>query len=137
MRDVMTNWRTVADGDLDATETLTAIELGQAPIGGWPVSVQVPEQDDGADTLDVTWEESATQGGTYREFQKSRPQVTGAGDAAAPLELTDRIQNNLPWVRAVLTVAGSTPNFGAVTVGIDAGKHRNALQQGAYADSML
>lgn len=132
MRDVFTNWRTQADGALDGTETLDPIKIGQAPIGGYPVVVHIPEQDDGGDTLTITWEESATQGGTYRQFHTTRPQVTGTGSAAAPISLEDRLQNNLPWVRCVLTVTGSSPDFGAVTVGMDAGKFRNALQAGAY-----
>lgn len=132
MRDVLVEWRTQADGDLDATETTSGIEVGQAPIAGWPVVVHVPEQDDAADTLDITWEESDAIAGTYREIQKTRPRVTGSTTAAAPISLEDRIHNNLPFLRCVLTVAGSTPNFGEVTVGMDAGKYRNALQAGAY-----
>lgn len=133
MRDALNQWRTQADGDLEATETLDPINLGQAPIGGFPVVVHVPDQDASGDTLDVTWEESATEGGTYREFAKSRPRVTGTGNAKAPISLRDTINNNLPWVRPILTVGGSTPNFGAVTVGIDVGSRRNALTAGEYA----
>lgn len=133
MRDALNEWRNASAGDLEATETLAAIEIGQAPIGGFPVVVHVPAQDASGDTLDITWEESATQGGTYREIQKTRPRVTGTGNAAAPISLQDVLVNNLPWVRCVLTVTGSTPNFGAVTVGIDAGARRNALTAGNYA----
>lgn len=136
MRDAFTNWRTADDGDLEATETLSGIRVGQAPLGGWPVIIHVPAQDDAADTLDITWEEAPDNdgvAGTYREIVKTRPQVTGSGDAAAPISLADRIHNNYPWLRPKLTVAGSTPNFGAVTVGMDAGTFRNALPAGEYA----
>ncbi|MFA7296259.1 MAG: hypothetical protein WC211_03610 [Dehalococcoidia bacterium] len=132
MRDTYTNWRVIADGDLTATETAAGIEIGQAPIEGFPVVVHIPEQDDAADTLDITWEESDALAGTYREFQKTRPRVTGSGTAAAPISLPDRLHNNLAFVRCVLTVAGATPNFGAVSVGMDAGAFRNALQAGPY-----
>ena len=76
MRDAYTNWRTASDGDLDGTETTGPINLGQAPIGGHPVVVHIPEQAADADTLDITWTESATSGGSYREFQKTRPQAS-------------------------------------------------------------
>lgn len=136
MRDVLNQWRTSSDGNLTATETTAGIELGQAPIGGFPVVVHVPDQFADADTLDITWEESATLAGTYREFQKTRPRITGASGAASAKvtskSLQDVLVNNLPFVRLVLTVAGSAPNFGAVTAGIDVGARRNAIQAGNY-----
>jgi len=130
MKDIYTNWRTSADGSLTATETTAAIEIGAAPTHGHGVAVHVPAQNNAADTLDITFEESDTEGGTFRRFADVRPQVTGSGAAAAPIDLPLRIYPTRPWVRCVLTVAGTTPDFGSVAVGLDTGAHRNDLQLG-------
>src|SRR5690606_14312707 len=135
--DVFTNWRTEADGALSTTYTSSYIRVGQAPIGGWPVVVHIPDQDADADTLTITWEESANGSTGERRFHTTQPVVTGASGAATSprpdgLSLRDRLQNNLPYVRCVLTVTGGTPDFGAVTVGMDEGAFRNVVTRGVY-----
>jgi len=135
MRDAYTNWRTAEDGDLEATETSSAIKIGPAPVVGHGVAITVPEQAADADTLDITFTESATESGTYREFAKVRPQVTGAGTlpASARTHSRDfdlRIYNTQPWVKAVFTVGGSSPNFGEVSAGLDPSAYRNDLPVG-------
>lgn len=136
MRDTFTNWRTQDAGALTQTETTAGVKVGQAPIAGWPVVIHVPEQDADADTLTITWQESADNS-TWRTFASTQPVVTGAPSAATSaangLSLEERLHNNQEYVRCVLTVDGSSPDFGLVTVGMDAGKYRNALQEGAYA----
>ncbi|MCR4339420.1 MAG: hypothetical protein NUW01_05980 [Gemmatimonadaceae bacterium] len=131
MKDSYSNWRTSEDGSLTATETTDAMEIGAAPTHGFGVAIHVPAQDASGDSLTITFTESATQGGTYREFAAAHPVVTGSGDAAAPIDLNLRIYNTQPWVKCVLTVvdAGSA-DFGAVHVGLEPSAHRNDLQIG-------
>lgn len=126
MKDANTNWRTAADGALTSTETTDGIFLGPAPVKGHGAVVHVPEHDDDADTLDVTFEESDAEAGTYREFA-ALPQITGAD---SPGDYEVRLANRQPWVRAVLTVAGTTPDYGEVHAGLDDGAHPNDNQQG-------
>ncbi len=131
MRDIYTELRSLTDGDLEATETTTGMYIGQANVaGGVPISINVPEQDASADTLTITFEESESLAGTYRQIATAEPVITGTTVAAAPKQINLRLSNVLDYVRCVLTVTGSTPNFGAVTVGVDLGKYANVLTGG-------
>lgn len=137
MRDMYTEWRRPSDGAVTTTVTTEPIRLGQAPGLGFPVKIIVPEQDADADTLTITVQESATENSGYRTFA-SVPVVTGAAGTdlsarASSLTIPFRINNTLPYVRWVLTVAGSSPDFGGVSIGVDVGSYANALQGGVYA----
>ena len=131
MKDAYTNWRELADGNLTATETSAAIELGAAPMGGHRVQLTVPERNANGDTLDLTFTQSATLGGSYATFH-TYAQITGTVVNAESGGITRAItiQNTLPFVKAVLTVGGATPDFGDVTVGLDAGVRENVLTVG-------
>lgn len=127
MKDATNIWRDVDDVDLEATEgSITGIDVGPAGKHGHPAQVIVPAIDAEADTLIVTWQESATVGGQYRTFA-TMPTITGAS-AAGTYEI--ELQNRQRFVRPVLTVTGSTPNFGAVVVALDGAGVPNDLQTG-------
>jgi len=128
MKDSYTNWRELADGNLAATETSPAVELGAAPIAGHDVVVHVPAQNANGDTLDITFTQSATLGGSYVLFH-TIAQITGA--SAAPTRRVAKLQNTLAFVKCVLTVGGSTPNWGAVSAGVDVGYRENVLTVGS------
>jgi hypothetical protein len=124
MKDVYTNLRTDADGTFDATETTPGQQWRPAPTKGYGVQVHVPSITGTSPTLDIVFQESATLGGTYRRIATVE-QITTAGDY--PI----RVYNKQPFVRAVLTLGGSSsPAFGSVHVGLDDGAHRNDLQSG-------
>ena len=131
MKDAYTNWREIADGNLTATETSAAIELGPAPMGGHAVMVTIPERNANADTLDITFTQSATLGGSYATFH-TRAQVTGTAVNAVSGGLVQKftIENTLPFVKCVMTVGGATPDFGDVTAGLDVGARANFLTVG-------
>ena len=131
MKDAYTNWRELADGNLTATETSAAIEIGAAPMGGHDVQLTVPERNANGDTLDRTFTQSATLGGSYALVQ-TYPQITGTVVNAEGGGITRAIKlaNTLPFVKAVLTVGGATPDFGDVTVGLDVGIRENKLTVG-------
>ena len=132
MKDAYTNWREIADGNLTATETSAAIEIGPAPIVGHDVAITIPEANAAADTLIITFTESATFGGSYATFN-TLATITGTLVAAGPgdaLRRTVKLNNTLPFVKCVLSVTGATPDFGDVTVGIDVGIRTNVLTIG-------
>lgn len=126
MKDALTNWRTSDGGNLTATETLAALDLaGQFPhVGSFDAVVHVPQATGTTPTLDITVQEAQTEGGTYRTIQ-TMPQIVAAGTYKV------RLLNNRRWTRFVLTVGGTTPNFGAVHVGLDEGNVQNDVKLGA------
>lgn len=129
MRDIFTELRTQADGALTATETTAGAYLGAAPVaGGTPFVLAVPEMDNDADTLTVTFEESETLGGTYRLIDTMQPIFDDTDQVPATQHI--RVNNVLDYVRAVFTVTGSTPDFGLVTLGVDLGSYPNVLTGG-------
>ncbi len=130
MRDIFTEFRSLTDGDLTATETTSGLYLGAAAPKGTPVRIEVPAQDASGDTLVITFEESDTVGGTYRRIATAQPEVTGTTVGAAPKEIDIVINNVLDFVRMVFTVTGSSPNFGPVTAGVDLGGYQNVLSGG-------
>jgi hypothetical protein len=135
VKDLYTNWRELDDGNLTATETSAAVKVGNGGQIGHTLQVTVPARNADADTLDITFTESATSGGSYALF-KTMPQITGTAVAAAllaggSLTINTKLGNTLPWVKCVMTVGGSTPNFGRVHAGLDAGVAPNLLQIGA------
>ena len=132
MHDTYTDWRAIADGNLTATETSAAIELGPAPIAGHDVAINVPARNADADTLVITFTQSATLGGSYATFL-TLATITGTQVAAGVgggIKRAAQLQNTLPFVRIVLTVAGATPDFGDVSAGVDAGVRANVLTIG-------
>lgn len=132
MRDIYTELRTLSDGDLTATETTAGMYIGQAPVsGGVPISITVPAMDNDADTLTITFEESASLAGTYRAIATVQPVFDDTDQVPAQQHI--RLSNVLDYVRCVLTVTGATPNFGAVTVGVDLGSYANVLTGGPAA----
>ena len=130
MRDIFANFRTASDGDLTATETTAGVYLGAAPLVGTPVAIGIPEMDDDADSLTITFEESAELAGTYRAIDTLQPIIDDAERSPVPTTRHIRINNKLDYVRMVFTVAGATPNFGAVTAGVDLGSYPNVLTGG-------
>ena len=99
--------------DLTATVTGAGKEIQGTPIDGPTVRVSVPQATGTAPTLDITIQES-TDNVTYVTL------VTFKQIVAAGVHLR-RYSSRLKWVRAVLTVAGTTPNFGKVQVGFATG----------------
>lgn len=129
MRDIFTNLRSASDGDLEATETTPGGYFGAAPVaGGIPFVIGVPEMDDDADTLTITFQESESLNGTYRLIDTVQPIFDDTDQVPATQHI--RVNNVLDYVRCVLTVTGATPNFGEVTVGVDLGSYPNVLTGG-------
>ncbi len=128
MKDALTNWREIADGNLTATETSAAIEIGPAPIGGHKVAIHLPVAPNAAgDGLAITFTQCATFGGSYTLFH---PIATLTGATITPDDLGVLLNNTQAFVKCVMTVTGATPNWGAVSAGLDEGYRKNVLTLG-------
>jgi len=71
-----------------------------------------------APTLDVKLQSSATQGGTYADITGAVfTQVTNAADATETITVDlDGIANR--WIRAVITISGTSPTFDLSLTGL-------------------
>lgn len=103
--------------DLTATETGSFVTVDQ-PGPGLQIVVLVPEHNADGDTLDVVIDYS-TDGSTAEGTKLTFPQITGASSSPSRYALgLPQTSKAITHMRAVLTVAGSTPDYGAVTVEI-------------------
>jgi len=106
--------------DLTSTENCTGKHVGASPYQGMKALVHVPEADDAADTLDIHFEDSPDDV-TYTDLEGgAMTQITGTTSAATYEFLLPKWTG--PYLRAVCTVAGTTPDFGAVTIGLTPGR---------------
>ena len=100
--------------DLTLTATGTGKLIEGTAIDGQYVRASVPQATGTAPTLDITIQESDTLGTGY-VTNTTFAQITAAG-AYRRVYSSKR-----KYTRAVLTVGGTTPNFGKVQVGFDTG----------------
>lgn len=109
--------RAASAANLTATVTTAGLDLGSA--GGWlhsqaDLRISVPQATGTLPTLDAKIQES-DDNSTYYDLLTFAPTITAAGNYRRKIQTVRR------YVRAVLTVGGTLPNFGAVVVGIDSG----------------
>ena len=98
--------------DLTSTYTSSALELNGTPVGGLTCRVIYPGGGSGTSpTCDPKLQES-DDGSSWRDLV-SFPQRTDAVNAAIHVE---RFVTASRYIRAVLTVGGTTPNFKGVKV---------------------
>ncbi len=100
--------------DLTLTATGTGKLIEGTAIDGHYIRVSVPQATGTSPTLDITIQESDTLGSGYQTVV-TFAQITASGVARRVYS------SKRKYVRAVLTVAGTTPNFGKVQVGFDTG----------------
>lgn len=106
------------DGSTNLTATETSAELhlsGGTPIRGLECEVVVPSVPTGTSpTLIVTMTESKTSGGSFSTFRTYPATINAAGEYKFRFQLDDDYE----YAKVVLTVGGTTPNFGKVVVNI-------------------
>lgn len=100
--------------DLTATATGTGKVIEGTPFDGPVVRVSVPQATGTSPTLDITIQESDSLASGYTTVV-TFDQITAAG------VYYRRYSSRKKHVRAVLTVGGTTPNFGKVQVGFATG----------------
>ena len=100
--------------DLTLTATGTGKLIEGTPIDAMSIRVSVPQATGTAPVMDITIQESDTLGSGYQTVV-TFPQITAAG------VYRRRYSSKRKYARSVLTVAGTTPNFGKVQVGFETG----------------
>lgn len=108
--------RTSGAGSLTATETATALAINGTPQTGLACRVIIPKQSIG-DTMQVTLQHS-TDNSTFTNLLTFETLSSVTAAITDSVELTRRFATQLKYVRTVTTVAGTSPDFGAVVIAI-------------------
>lgn len=107
-------FRTSGAGSMSSTETSSAITINGTPIGGLSVNVIIPKRDVG-DTVQVTLQHS-TDNSTYTTLYAFDTVASITATNTTALRLRHRVNTRAKYLRTVSTVAGTTPDFGAVQI---------------------
>lgn len=102
---------------LTATETSSALTINGTPAGGLALVIDIPKQSVG-DTMQVTLQHS-TDNSTYTTLLQVETVASTTVAITDPKKIIRRFHTRAKYVRTVTTVAGTSPDFGAV--GIRAG----------------
>jgi len=110
--------RKISDAGLTATGNFPAnpgLQIDGTPLGTASlfIRVHVPQATGTSPTLDATIQESND--GTTWQTVVTFAQIIAAG------EYRRKVQTNRKYIRVACTVAGTTPNFGIVQVGVETG----------------
>lgn len=107
-------FRTGGVGSLTATETSAALTINETPIDGLALIVVIPKQSVG-DTMQVTLRGS-TDDTTYVDVLPIPVLASSTVAIATPEMLKGRFAGRMKYVKTVTTVAGTSPDFGAVQI---------------------
>lgn len=106
--------------NLTATETSASKKIEETPAEGMDVVISVPQATGTSPTLDPKIQESDDDS-TWQDLVVFK-QITASG------EYTRHFATKFDYVRVVLTVGGTSPNFGKVLVAITKGAFKAAGQ---------
>lgn len=120
--------RTTGAASLTQTETATGIAISGTPLKGLSLVVGVPKLSIG-DTMQVSLQHS-TDDSTYTTLlnMETVASVTAA-DSTSKIYIR-RFATELKYVRSVITVAGTSPDFGAVWAAVGDSDQWNTLALG-------
>ena len=107
-------FRTGGAGSMTSTETSSAITINETPIDGLCLVVAIPKRDVG-DSLQVTLQHS-TDNSTYTNLVVLDTVASVAATNTNPITLRQRFVTRAKYLKTVTTVAGTTPDFGAVNI---------------------
>lgn len=108
--------RTTGAASLTATETSSAFTINETPIGGLALVVNIPKRSVG-DTMQVTLRASSDDS-TYTDLCVLDTVASIAAASTVPQTLRQVFSTRLKYVKTVTTVAGTSPDFGIVTIDI-------------------
>lgn len=111
MFDTNLQFRTTTDS-LTATETSAAVEIGGTPAKGLAVVLEIPKKSIG-DTLQLTILHSSDNS-TYTTLVTAETVASETAASTVPFRIVRRFNTPLKYVKTVLAVAGTTPDFGVV-----------------------
>lgn len=103
-------FRTSGAASLTQTETATAIAINGTPAIGMALVVHVPKKSVG-DTMQVTLQHS-TDNSTFTNLLAIETVASVTEASTVPFKIVRRFHTRLKYVRTVITVAGTTPDFG-------------------------
>jgi len=104
----------IRDGstNLTATETSAAFAINGTPLRGLELNVVVPQATGTSPTLAVKIQEATSTGGTHYDCRVYPVNITAAGE----YKLRFNLDKGYKSIKVVLTVGGTSPNFGGVVV---------------------
>ena len=107
--------RTTADGSLNTTGTYTGVAVYEAPADGFTVRISVPAAAGTGPQLICIIQAADTEvDGSYVTIAQTEG-ISSVGDYAL------RVSTQRTRIRLSAEVAGTTPDFGAVQIGVVAG----------------
>ena len=124
-------FRTSGAGSMSSTETSSAITINGTPIGGLSVNVIIPKRDVG-DTVQVTLQHS-TDNSTYTTLYAFDTVASITATNTTAIRLRQRVTTRAKYLRTVSTVAGTSPDFGAVQIFLGDRDYPNNYQVTAAA----
>lgn len=116
---------------LTETETSAAIEINGTPLKGMAVVLNVPKKSIG-DTLQLTLQHS-TNGSTWTTLLTAETVASVTEASTVPFKITRRFNTRNKYAKVILTVAGTSPDFGAVNGHIESMAEWNDLPLGTTA----
>jgi len=133
MYDSNLQFRSTTDS-LTATETSSAVSIpGGTPITGLALVIDVPKKSVG-DTMQVTLQHS-TDDSTYTNLVVTETVASVATASTVPFKIIRRFHTRNKYLKTVTTVAGTSPDFGAVQIRIGDDEVQNDLAVGANVSS--
>ena len=119
---------------LTTTETSATVSIpGGTPIDGLALVIDVPKKSVG-DTMQVTLRHS-TDDSTYTDLLVTETVASVATASTAPFKIVRRFFTRNKFLKTVTTVAGTSPDFGAVQIRIGDDDVQNDLAVGANVTS--
>lgn len=99
---------------LTQTETSSALKVGPTAAGQLNVVIEVPKKSVG-DTMQLTLQHS-TDNSTWTNLTTIETVASVTSASTVPFRIVRPIDTQAAYVRTVITVAGTSPDFGAVKV---------------------
>lgn len=118
---------------LTNTETSATLTINGTPADGLAIVIDVPKKSIG-DTMQVTLQHS-TDDSTFTDLLPIETVASVTAASTVPFKIVRRFYTRLKYVRTVTTVAGTTPDFGAVISRIGNDEQWNKLGVGQNASS--
>lgn len=118
---------------LTQTETSAAVTINGTPADGLALVVDVPKKDIG-DTLQVTLQHS-TDNSTWTTLITTETVASVTATSTVPFKIVRRFNTRNKYVRTVMTVAGTSPDFGAVKARIGDNDQWQSAGMGVNATS--
>ena len=124
--------RTTGAGSLTATETSAGVAIKGTPLKGLAAVVNIPKKSVGDTVLAKV--QHSTNDATYTDLVSFETVASVTVASTTPIQLVRRFATELKYVRVELTVAGTTPDFGAVSVVIGNADQWNRLPVAEITD---